>query len=96
MADRADTALGGCPAAPAPARLPLGLNLPTWEDRHGRAARWADVRALAQAAEAAGVDTLWVPATAAETRVGPVGAPGRRSGRLTLVGCGDARLGPGG
>jgi alkanesulfonate monooxygenase SsuD/methylene tetrahydromethanopterin reductase-like flavin-dependent oxidoreductase (luciferase family) len=42
-------------------RLQLGLCLPTWEDRHGRAARWRELRELARSAEEAGLDSLWVP-----------------------------------
>src|SRR3712207_5525215 len=43
-------------------RLQLGLNLPTWEDRHGRVARWDDLRAVARSVEAAGIDAVCVPA----------------------------------
>jgi alkanesulfonate monooxygenase SsuD/methylene tetrahydromethanopterin reductase-like flavin-dependent oxidoreductase (luciferase family) len=50
----------GNDAVSIPGRLQLGLNLPTWEDQHGRAPRWSDVQALARDAEAAGIDTLWV------------------------------------
>lgn len=40
--------------------LRLGLYLTTWPARDGRTPRWPELRALAQAVEAAGVDTLWV------------------------------------
>jgi alkanesulfonate monooxygenase SsuD/methylene tetrahydromethanopterin reductase-like flavin-dependent oxidoreductase (luciferase family) len=56
-----DTALAARPDSSLAQRLALGLNLPTWEDRHGRAVPWSDIRSLARAAEAAGVDTLWAP-----------------------------------
>ena len=42
-------------------RLRLGLCLPTWEDQHGRANSWPELRELALLAEQAGVDSLWVP-----------------------------------
>jgi alkanesulfonate monooxygenase SsuD/methylene tetrahydromethanopterin reductase-like flavin-dependent oxidoreductase (luciferase family) len=42
-------------------RLQLGVSLPVWEDREGRAPGWDALRGLAVAAEAAGVDTVWVP-----------------------------------
>jgi alkanesulfonate monooxygenase SsuD/methylene tetrahydromethanopterin reductase-like flavin-dependent oxidoreductase (luciferase family) len=42
-------------------RLQLGLNLPTWENRHGQVADWAQIQELAKLAEHAGIDTLWVP-----------------------------------
>ena len=44
-----------------PTRLRIGLSLPTWPLRDGSYARWPEVRSLAQAMEAMGVDTLWVP-----------------------------------
>ncbi len=42
-------------------RLAIGLSLPTWPLRGGGYASWADMRTVAQDAEALGVDTLWVP-----------------------------------
>jgi probable F420-dependent oxidoreductase len=43
-------------------RMKLGLTVALSEGDHdGRTARWSDVRALAQAAEAAGFDALWMP-----------------------------------
>jgi len=44
-----------------PTHLKIGLNLPTWPDRGGQPTSWSTMRALAQAAEDAGVDTIWVP-----------------------------------
>ena len=41
--------------------LGIGLNLPTWPLRDGSYAGWPTMRRLAQAMEAMGVDTLWVP-----------------------------------
>ncbi|OGO59735.1 MAG: hypothetical protein A2V85_07175 [Chloroflexi bacterium RBG_16_72_14] len=42
-------------------RLRIGLVLPTWPLRGGGHATWAEMRGLALDAEAAEVDTLWVP-----------------------------------
>jgi alkanesulfonate monooxygenase SsuD/methylene tetrahydromethanopterin reductase-like flavin-dependent oxidoreductase (luciferase family) len=42
-------------------RLAIGLSLPTWPLRGGGHASWPDLRRLALAAEAMGIDTLWVP-----------------------------------
>jgi alkanesulfonate monooxygenase SsuD/methylene tetrahydromethanopterin reductase-like flavin-dependent oxidoreductase (luciferase family) len=39
----------------------IGLNLPTWPLRDGSYAGWPQLRRLAQAMDALGVDTLWVP-----------------------------------
>ncbi|HEU0243736.1 MAG TPA: LLM class flavin-dependent oxidoreductase [Candidatus Limnocylindrales bacterium] len=47
------------PTAPVP--LEIGLNLPTWPLRDGSYASWPDMRRLARAMDAMGVDTLWVP-----------------------------------
>jgi len=44
-----------------PTRLKIGLNLPTWPDRRGQPTSWDTMRALAHAAEEAGVDTIWAP-----------------------------------
>jgi alkanesulfonate monooxygenase SsuD/methylene tetrahydromethanopterin reductase-like flavin-dependent oxidoreductase (luciferase family) len=41
--------------------LGIGLDLPTWPLRDGSYASWPMMRRLAQAMEAMGVDTLWVP-----------------------------------
>jgi alkanesulfonate monooxygenase SsuD/methylene tetrahydromethanopterin reductase-like flavin-dependent oxidoreductase (luciferase family) len=41
--------------------IQIGLNLPTWPLRDGSYATWPQMRRLAQAVEALGVDTLWVP-----------------------------------
>ena len=43
-----------------PARLAIGLNLPTWPLQGGAYATWPEMREIARAAEAMGVDTLWV------------------------------------
>ena len=43
------------------APIGIGLNLPTWPLRDGSYATWPQMRRLAQAIEALGVDTLWVP-----------------------------------
>ena len=48
-------------ATTTPAPIRIGLNLPTWPLREGGYASWPDMRRLAQAMEAMGVDTLWVP-----------------------------------
>ena len=45
----------------SPSRLQLGLNLPTWEDRHGGVMRWPQLLAFARLIEQADIDTLWVP-----------------------------------
>ncbi len=39
----------------------IGLNLPTWPRSDGSVATWQEIRSLARAAEALGVDRLWVP-----------------------------------
>jgi alkanesulfonate monooxygenase SsuD/methylene tetrahydromethanopterin reductase-like flavin-dependent oxidoreductase (luciferase family) len=44
-----------------PKTIRIGLNLPTWPLRGGGYASWAEMRRLAQAMDAMGVDTLWVP-----------------------------------
>jgi alkanesulfonate monooxygenase SsuD/methylene tetrahydromethanopterin reductase-like flavin-dependent oxidoreductase (luciferase family) len=44
-----------------PSPLQVGLSLPTWPLRDGSYASWTQMRRLAQAMEAMGVDTLWVP-----------------------------------
>ena len=41
--------------------LQLGLNLPTWEDRHGQAMRWPQLLELATLIDQVDVATLWVP-----------------------------------
>jgi alkanesulfonate monooxygenase SsuD/methylene tetrahydromethanopterin reductase-like flavin-dependent oxidoreductase (luciferase family) len=41
--------------------IEIGLCLPTWPLRDGSYATWPQMRRLAQAMEALGVDTLWVP-----------------------------------
>lgn len=43
------------------APIGIGLCLPTWPLRDGSYASWPQMRRLAQATEALGVDTLWVP-----------------------------------
>src|SRR5690349_17218092 len=43
------------------APMAIGLSLPTWPLREGGYASWPQMRRLAQAMEALGVDTLWVP-----------------------------------
>ena len=43
------------------APIGIGLNLPTWPLRDGSYATWPQMRSLALAIEALGVDTLWVP-----------------------------------
>src|SRR5918995_5141848 len=48
-------------AVSAPANLHLGVNVPTWVVEPGQAPRWADIQTLARSAEAAGIDTVWVP-----------------------------------
>ena len=48
-------------ATTTPAPIRIGLNLPTWPLREGGYASWPDMRRLAQAMDAMGVDTLWVP-----------------------------------
>jgi len=40
--------------------LAIGLNLPTWPLQGGAYATWPEMREIARAAEAMGVDTLWV------------------------------------
>jgi alkanesulfonate monooxygenase SsuD/methylene tetrahydromethanopterin reductase-like flavin-dependent oxidoreductase (luciferase family) len=45
------------PATP----VAIGLSLPTWPRADRTYATWPELRALAQEAEAMGVDTLWVP-----------------------------------
>ncbi len=47
--------------APATEPLQLGVVLPTWDYGDGVAPGWADIRAVAQLAEAVGVDTVWAP-----------------------------------
>ena len=42
-------------------QIGIGLSLPTWPLRDGSYASWPQMRRLAQAIEALGVDTLWVP-----------------------------------
>jgi len=42
-------------------RLQLGLYLPTWDDVRDRMKPWVELRTVAQLAEEAGWDTLWVP-----------------------------------
>jgi alkanesulfonate monooxygenase SsuD/methylene tetrahydromethanopterin reductase-like flavin-dependent oxidoreductase (luciferase family) len=42
-------------------RLTLGVFLPTTEDQYGAAPTWSQIRDLAQRAEEAGVDVLWLP-----------------------------------
>lgn len=42
-------------------RLQLGVYVPAWADAAGELRPWAEVRAVARAAEAAGFDTLWMP-----------------------------------
>ena len=41
--------------------IQIGLNLPTWPRADRTYASWPEMRALARAAEAMGVDTLWAP-----------------------------------
>jgi alkanesulfonate monooxygenase SsuD/methylene tetrahydromethanopterin reductase-like flavin-dependent oxidoreductase (luciferase family) len=43
------------------APIGIGLNLPTWPLRDGSYATWPQIRRLALAIEALGVDTIWVP-----------------------------------
>src|SRR5258708_32678402 len=43
------------------AHLTLGVFLPGWEDQHGAAPSWSQILDLARRAEAAGLDTLWLP-----------------------------------
>ena len=40
--------------------MKIGLMLPLAEDEHGQAASWADLRARAEQAEGAGLDSIWV------------------------------------
>ena len=47
--------------APTAEPLQLGVVLPTWDYGDQVAPDWPAIRALAQGAEAAGVDTIWVP-----------------------------------
>ena len=42
-------------------RPAIGVSLPTWPRSDGSVATWRDIRSLARAAEALGVDQLWVP-----------------------------------
>jgi alkanesulfonate monooxygenase SsuD/methylene tetrahydromethanopterin reductase-like flavin-dependent oxidoreductase (luciferase family) len=42
-------------------RLTLGVFLPGWEDQHGVAPSWSQIRDLARRAEEAGLDVLWLP-----------------------------------
>lgn len=42
-------------------KLHLGLFLPIWEDKEGKATTWRQLRELAQIADEAGIDSLWVP-----------------------------------
>ena len=49
------------PTARATTPIGIGLSLPTWPLRDGSYASWPQMRRLAQAMEALGVDTLWVP-----------------------------------
>ena len=42
-------------------KLHLGLFLPIWEDKEGKATTWPQVRELAKMADEAGIDSLWVP-----------------------------------
>ena len=44
-----------------PARLKIGLSLPTWPLRDGGYASWEAMRRLARTMDTMGVDTLWVP-----------------------------------
>ncbi len=47
---------------PGQGRLEVGIELPVFEGRFaGGTARWADILAIAQAAEACGFDSLWLP-----------------------------------
>jgi alkanesulfonate monooxygenase SsuD/methylene tetrahydromethanopterin reductase-like flavin-dependent oxidoreductase (luciferase family) len=49
-------------ASPSRRPLKIGLNLPTVEGaKAGNSAGWAELRALAERAEALGFDSLWVP-----------------------------------
>ncbi len=47
--------------APATVPLQLGIVLPTWDYGDGVAPGWAEIRTVAQLAEAIGVDTIWAP-----------------------------------
>ena len=40
--------------------MKIGLMLPLAEDEHGQAASWAELRARAEQAEGAGLDSIWV------------------------------------
>src|SRR5215470_3665409 len=42
-------------------RLQLSLYLPTWHDANNRMTPWAELRSVAQLAEEAEWDTIWVP-----------------------------------
>lgn len=42
-------------------RLSLGAFLPGWEDQHGTAPAWDELRDMAQHAEEAGLDVIWLP-----------------------------------
>jgi alkanesulfonate monooxygenase SsuD/methylene tetrahydromethanopterin reductase-like flavin-dependent oxidoreductase (luciferase family) len=42
-------------------RLTLGVYLPCWEDQHGAAPSWGEIRDMARRAEEAGLDVLWLP-----------------------------------
>src|SRR5918997_6427883 len=44
----------------AAGQMKIGLMLPLAEDEHGRAASWAELRARAEQAEVAGLDSIWV------------------------------------
>jgi alkanesulfonate monooxygenase SsuD/methylene tetrahydromethanopterin reductase-like flavin-dependent oxidoreductase (luciferase family) len=41
--------------------LALGIFLPGWEDQYGTAPSWSEICELAQRAEEAGLDALWLP-----------------------------------
>jgi len=41
--------------------LKIGLMIPVFEEDGGNTPRWNEIKALAQHAEAAGFDSLWVP-----------------------------------
>jgi alkanesulfonate monooxygenase SsuD/methylene tetrahydromethanopterin reductase-like flavin-dependent oxidoreductase (luciferase family) len=41
--------------------LAMGVFLPCWEDQYGAAPSWDEIRDLAQRAEEAGLDALWLP-----------------------------------
>jgi alkanesulfonate monooxygenase SsuD/methylene tetrahydromethanopterin reductase-like flavin-dependent oxidoreductase (luciferase family) len=42
-------------------RLSLGAFLPGWEDQYGTAPAWGELRDMAQRAEGAGLDVIWLP-----------------------------------